>query len=188
MNTTPRNFVTVDMRDLKVALEAQARETRRSVSDLVRAAVAEWLEKASGSPPVRAPLAAAEVATVKLSIRLSSVEAQLLASRALQAGVSRGALIGGLLSDIPLMSQTSTRPAEVLSALVSSNAQISTLARHVARLCLLLELGQGRAAREYRLQLAGLVDEVRAHLRLTAETLDSLRPRRGGDASGGRPS
>jgi hypothetical protein len=186
MTTMPRNFVTVDMRDLKAALETRARGTGRSVSDLVRAAVAEWLEKASEAPPVSVPTMVADAETVRLSIRLPKAEAKLLAERACRAGVSRGALIGGLLLDVPMMSQASTRPAELMSVLVTSNAQVSTLGRQVAQLCLLLEHGEGRAAREYRLQLAGLVDEVRRHLRRTAEALDLLRPRRAGGTSGGR--
>lgn len=186
MNTTPRDFVTVDMRGLKAPLEARSRETRRSVSDLVRESVSEWLEKAPTALASSAPATAADAPDVKLSIRLPNAEAQLLAWRARQAGVSRGALIGGLLSDVPVMSQGSPRPAELLSALVTSNSHVSTLSRQVAQLCLLLERGEGRAAREYRLQLAGLVDEARKHLRLTAETLDLLRPRRAASASGGR--
>lgn len=180
MNTSPRDFVSVDMRGLKAALQTRARESRRSVSDLVRTAVAEWLGTAHLAPSDTNPDTDDEPATLKVSIRLHRTEVELLAARAKDAGVSRGALIGGLLTDVPALTQSTARPADVLSALVCSNAQVAALGKHVFRLCLLLEHGDGLAARQYRNQLIGLVDEVRLHLRLTAEAMELLRGRRGG--------
>lgn len=179
MNTPPRDFVSVDMRGLKAALQTRAHESRRSVSDLVRTAVVEWLGTAHLAPSNVHPDTDDEAATLKVSIRLHRSDVDLLATRAKAAGVSRAALIGGLLSDVPAMTQPTARPAEVLSALVCSNAQVATLGKHVARLCLLLEHRDGLAARQYRLQLTGMLDEVRQHLRLTAEALELLRDRRG---------
>jgi hypothetical protein len=180
MKSHPRDFVTVDMRGLKAALEARAIESGRSVSDLVRTAVGIWLGEAPCTPSHRLDQVASSVpSTVKLTIRFSGAAAAMLDARAQEAGVSRGALIGGLLSEVPVMVQASVRPADVVSALIASNAQVSTLARQVAQLCIVLERGDGQAARAYRMKLAGMVEEVRAHLRLTAQALDVLRPRRG---------
>jgi hypothetical protein len=178
MNTPPRDFVSVDLRGLKAALQMRARESRRSVSDLVRTAVSEWLGAASTAASDKISETGDEPAPLKVSIRLHHPEVELLAARAKDAGVSRGALIGGLLSEVPALTQSMARPADVLAALVCSNAQVAALGKHVARLCLLLEHGDGLAARQYRKQMAGMVDEVRQHLRLTTEALDLLRGRR----------
>ncbi|MBL0726100.1 hypothetical protein [Piscinibacter sp. HJYY11] len=180
MHTPPRDFVSVDMRGLKAALQTRSRESGRSVSDLVRTAVAGWLGAAHLAPSDTIPDASDGHATLKVSIRLHRTDVELLAARAKDAGVSRGALIRGLLTEVPAMTQSMARPADVLSALVCSNAQVAALGKHVSRLCLLLEHGDGLAARQYRMQLTGLVDELRQHLRLTTEALELLRGRRGG--------
>ena len=78
MNTSTPDFVTVDMRGLKVALvaRARARASRVSVSALVRSAVARDLGVPEAAGPGDAEVVSgAEQATIKLSIRLTAVEA-----------------------------------------------------------------------------------------------------------------
>ncbi len=76
MNTSTPDFVTVDMRGLKVALVARerARASRVSVSALVRSAVARDLGVSEAAGPGHV-VSGAEQATIKLSIRLTAVEA-----------------------------------------------------------------------------------------------------------------
>ncbi len=79
MNTPPRDFVSVDMRGLKAALQTRSRESHRSVSDLVRTAVAEWLGAAQLAPSDASSDANDEPATLKVSIRLPRTDVELLA-------------------------------------------------------------------------------------------------------------
>jgi hypothetical protein len=105
MNTPTHEFVTVDVRGLKATLVARAQAQRVSVSVLVRGAVERELELAdSSAQPERSTRAtAARGPVVKLSIRLTSGEAEQLDARARQAGMSRGAFLAGLHSDVPAL-------------------------------------------------------------------------------------
>ena len=96
MNTHPPDFVTVDMRGLKAALVARAQAQRVSVSVLVRAAVARDLGVADGDEAHEATASANTASSanfVKLSIRMTSEEAEQLAAGARSAGLSRGAYL-----------------------------------------------------------------------------------------------
>ncbi len=80
MNTPSHDFVTVDMRGLKAALVTRAQAQRVSVSVLVRAAVERelGLVDSSDEPETGKRAAAALGSIVKLSIRLTSGEAEQL--------------------------------------------------------------------------------------------------------------
>jgi hypothetical protein len=181
MNTPTHEFVTVDMRGLKAALVERAQAERVSVSVLVRRAV----ERELGPDDVSRAVARADPAmnapgsTVKLSLRLTRVEAEQLAAGARQAGLSRGAYLAGLLAGDPTLAGggTASRP-DRLAALNASCAEISTLARDLHHLAGLLRQGQVRAAMEYRGMLDTLGADVREHLAMAAGLLAELRPAR----------
>jgi hypothetical protein len=181
MNTPTHEFVTVDMRDLKVALVARAQAERVSVSVLVRRAVEQELRTDDVSRAVaRAdPAMTAPGSTVKLSLRLTPVEAEQLATGARQAGLSRGAYLAGLLAGDPTLAGggTASRP-DRLAALNASCAELSTLGRDLHHLANLLRQGQVRAAMEYRGMLDTLGADVREHLAMAAGLLAELRPAR----------
>jgi hypothetical protein len=179
MNTVPHDFVTVDMRGLKAALVARAREQQVSVSAVVRDAVAKTLP--STLPPVeRTRVVAADI--VKLSIRLAADEADRLAKGARAAGLSRGAFLSGLIDGVRVL--YSGGRADHLSALIASNAELSTLSRNVRHLAMLLGRSDMRAAQQYRSMLERLTGDVEAHLNLVGEVLKEMRRNHGStDAS-----
>ena len=179
MNTHSHDFVTVDMRGLKAALVARAQSERVSVSVLVRDAVARelGLVKAAVDQQAAAPAGSASIATmVKLSIRLTSEEAERLAAGARAAGLSRGAYLAGLIADVPVLLAGASR-TDHLATLIASSAELSTLSRNIHHLTSLLREGNVRPALEYRGMLDTLAGDVRGHLMLAASGLADLRPR-----------
>jgi hypothetical protein len=189
MALSSHDFVTVDMRGLKAALVVRAHAERVSVSAVVRRAVVRELGQGNGShEPERTGHAASGAATtVKLSIRLTVLEAEQLAAGAKRAALSRGAFLSGLLAGLPTLSGVSTSRPDCIAALTASNAELSTLTRSINHLSALLRQGDVQAAREYRQLLDTLGDDVRAHLRLAGGVLADLRPTRRTSGSGGVP-
>jgi hypothetical protein len=183
MTSSPHDFVTVDMRGLKGALMARAQAERISVSAVVRRAVQRELGHADASDErgASARPTAAMASTVKLSIRLTNIEADHLAAGARRAGLSRGAFLAGLLAGVPLLSGGAGGRPEGIAALTASSAELSTLTRNIHHLSALLRQGEVRAAQEYRRLLDTLGDDVRAHLRLAGSVLADLRPARASD-------
>ena len=179
MNPHSHDFVTVEMRGLKAALVARAQAERVSVSVLVRGAVARDLGLAVVAEPhhTAAPAGATSSATkVKLSIRLTSEEAERLAAGARAAGLSRGAYLAGLIADVPVLSAGASR-TDHLATLIASSAELSTLSRNIHHLTSLLREGNVRPAMEYRGMLDTLASDVHGHLKLAASVLADLRPR-----------
>ena len=180
MNTSSPDFVTVDMRGLKVALVARARQERVSVSVLVRAAVAHnlGLTEPGAASRVDAPAGpVSRATTVKLSIRLTPAEAARFAAGARAAALSHGAYLAGLVAEVPVLSAGACRP-DHLAALIASSAELSTLTRNIHHLTSLLRQGQVQAAQEYREMLDTLAGDVRRHLTLASGVLADLQPRR----------
>lgn len=178
MNTTARDFVTVDMRGLKPALVARAQAERVSVSALVRSAAARDLGLATDSEtsPMDAPTAgAASAASVKLSIRMTAEEARQLAAGARAAGLSRGAYLAGLIANVPALSAGGGR-SEHIAALMASCAELSTLSRNIHRLTALLRQANVEPAKSYRAMLDMLAGDVHRHLELAARLLADLQP------------
>lgn len=178
MGKSSREFVTVDMRGLKVALVAAANAQRTSVSSLVRHAV----ERVLDLPAVgdkghgEVPSGHGRGKGVKASIRFTAEESALIGDRARAAGLSRGAYLAGLASGVSILA-TPARRDDVIAALAASNAELSTLIRDLRHLAQLLRDGAIRAADEYRPRLETLVDDVRGHLGLAADALATLQPR-----------
>jgi hypothetical protein len=189
MTSSPHDFVTVDMRGLKGALTARAQAERVSVSAVVRHAVQRELGLADASAERKASAlpAAPAASTVKLSIRLTSAEAEQLAAGARRAGLSRGAFLAGLLAGVPALSGGAGSRPDGIAALTASSAELATLTRNIHHLSALLRQGEVRAAQEYRHMLDTLGDEVRVHLRLAGSVLADLRPARASD-NGSRAS
>lgn len=171
MNTVPHEFVTVDMRGLKAALVARAREQRVSVSVVVRDALTKALPLDAGALNQATPLVAGNV---KLSIRFTKDEAERLANGAKAARLSRGAFLSGLIGGVRVLSCGGR--TEHLSALIASNAELSTLSRNVRHLATLLARSDMRAAQQYRSMLDGLAGDVEKHLKFVGDALKQMRP------------
>ncbi len=179
MNTHTPDFVTVDMRGLKAALVARARAQRVSVSVLVRGAVARDLGLdgfGELDPITNQASVAAGSAHVKLSIRMTTVEADRLTSAARAAGLSRGAYLAGLIAGIPVLTTGANR-SDHLKALSASCAELSTLSRNIYHLTHLLRQAEVGPALYYRDMLDTLSGDVRRHLALASGVLADLRPR-----------
>ena len=178
MNTVPHDFVTVDMRGMKAALVARAREHRVSVSVMVRDAVARTLPFTVETAPAdssRPAIGAGEPSTtVKLSIRLTRDEARRLDAGAQAAGLSRAAFLSGLIEGVNVLSSGGRR--DHLAALISSSAELSTLSRNIRHLADLLRRSESRAAQEYRAMLDTLASEIDRHLNLAGDVLTQLQP------------
>lgn len=180
MNTPSHDFVTVDMRGLKAALVARAQAERVSVSVVVRRAVARELGLVDASLEAEAgrrPPASAGSIT-KLSIRLTSGEAEQIDSGARRAGLSRGAFLVGLLANVPSLSGGAGSRLDCLAALTASSAELSTLSRNIHHLTALLRQGEVGPAQQYRRMLDTVDDDVREHLSVAAAVLADLRPAR----------
>jgi len=179
MNNHQPDFVTVDMRDLKAALVTRAQAQRVSVSVLVRRAVARdlGLEESSSPQALEAARDSAPAdAIVKLSIRVTTAEAERLAAGARLAGLSRGTYLAGLIAGIPALTSGVSRP-EQLATLTASNAELSTLSRNIHHLTHLLRQGDVVPALAYRDMLNTLDEDIRRHLAHAAGVLAELRPR-----------
>ncbi len=103
MNIPTHELVTVDMRRLKATLVARAQAERVSVSAVVRRAIERELGLVDASHPPTGGGGFAHLPgpIVKLSIRLTSTEAEHLGAGARSAGLSRGAFLAGLLANVP---------------------------------------------------------------------------------------
>ena len=180
MNTNAHDFVTVDMRGLKAALVARAQAERIAVSVLVRRSVERevGVTGAAVAAQMQARSATSDSPIVKLSIRMTRVEAERLDAGARTAGLSRGAFLTGLLANVPCVAGGSAGRLDCLAALNASCAELSTLSRNLYQLTSLLRRAQVRPALEYRRMLESLGDDVRSHLRLAAGALAALRPAR----------
>lgn len=179
MNTHNPDFVTVDMRGLKAALVAQAQAGRESVSVLVRRAVARELGQAESLPPPITgfeSIAPLHQSQVKLSIRLTTAEAMQLAASSRAAGLSRGAYLAGLIAGIPALTSGASR-TEMLSALTTSNGQLSSLSRSIHALTRLLTQSNVQKALVYRDMLDTLDRDIHRHLTQAAALMADLRPR-----------
>lgn len=180
MNTHNSAFVTVDMRGLKAALVARAKARRESVSVLVRRAVACELcqdESVHQMDAHAENIAASRLPQVKLSIRLTTAEAKQLAAGSRAAGLSRGAYLAGLIAGIPVLTVGASR-TELLTALTTSNAQLSTLSRNIHALTRLLTQSNVQQALVYRDVLDMLDADIRRHLTHAATLMADLHPHR----------
>jgi hypothetical protein len=177
MASVPHEFVTVDMRHLKVALIERSRTARVSVSSLVRAFVAIGLGLPSEGSSTDSQALLPRTKIVKLSIRMPAADARRIADGARHAGLSRAAYLAELLAGVPEGPSSATR-SEQLALLAFSNAELSTLSRNLRHLVLLLNRGSGEAAKEYTRMLNSIAGDVRRHLSLSSALLTEVRSRR----------
>ena len=177
MNTVPHDFVTVDMRGVRAALVARARERRVSVSVVVRDAVARALPSERAALEASRPSADMEVParTVKVSIRLTTNEVRRLDEGANAAGLARAAFLSGLIEGVNVLSSGSRR--DHLAALIQSSSELSTLSRNIRHLADLLRRSESRAAQQYRGMLDTLAGDVDRHLSLAGDVLTQMLPK-----------
>ncbi|MDQ2735505.1 MAG: hypothetical protein M3Y55_11060 [Pseudomonadota bacterium] len=174
MGNVSHDFVSVDMRGMKAALVALAQAGGVGVSTIVRTAVARELGREAPIDSLE-PIAGLMTAkTVKVAVRMTSDEAVRLAAAAREAGLSRGAYIAGLVGGVAVLAGR----ADHVAALTASCAELAILSRNVHHLTTLLRQATGQAAQRYRDMLDTLVDEVHRHLKIAADALADMRPKR----------
>ncbi|ACB33057.1 hypothetical protein Lcho_0784 [Leptothrix cholodnii SP-6] len=183
MATSSRDRISVDLQGLKAALLARAEAMHVSPSEVVRQVLSEALQaqplshrESTGRRTRRSV-----TGTQRLSLRMDHMHVLALNDAARRSGLSLGEHVAGLLDGIAALGGEGDRVGS-LTALVASNAELSTLSRDIRHLTRLLGRGEVQAARVYRERLDSVGDEVRAHLRLASQALADLRPQR---AAGG---
>ena len=167
------------MRGLKAALAERAQVERVSVSVVVRRAVARELGVGVGgaqASPDAGNGNAPRASTVKLSIRLTTDEADRLVAGARSAGISRGAYLAGLVAGVPVLTSGANRPDQLV-ALTTSTGHLARLSHNIHALTRFLTLGNVPQALVYRNMLDTLDGDVRRHLAQASALMADLRPR-----------
>src|SRR5262245_41892080 len=162
-----RDRLTIDLRGMKAALQAQARSRGVPISVLVREALT------SCTSTVDAGVANADARTerrVRVSMRFREDEARDLFQRARGAGRPLGAYVLEL-GRTGLPPESAEERTRAVAELTRSNAELSALRRHIAHLTALLGQGAVRAAQEYRQTLEALDTEVKSHLAAASRVL-----------------
>lgn len=175
-----REYFTVDLRGLRVALAARAVEAGMTESDVLRSALAVALQAERGS--TIAPLSVggaslSRASPIKLSVRLSHAAAHRLDLNARAAGMSRGAYLTRLIDGAPPVASLADRKAAA-AALSKSSAELAVLSRDIHHLTRLLRQGSVKAARQYSERLENVDADVRSHLDQSAAVLAELAPAR----------
>jgi hypothetical protein len=185
MTSSTRDRISVDLHGLKAPLVERAQALGVSPSGLVRKTLAEALGRAGklnierdAPPPLRG-----RGDRVRLCLRMSREHARVALEASRLAGLSPGDYIGGLVTEVPVLSAGGSR-AEHIATLVASSAELSTLSRNLHRLTALLRQANVEPARPYREMLDTLAAGVRRHLELAARVLADLQP----PSRGARPT
>lgn len=178
MTPSSRDRISVDLRGLKALLFDRAQTLGVSPSDLVRMSLAEALGQTCKINIERAvpPQLRGSGGRVRLCLRMSREHARVTLEASRRAGLSPGDYIGGLVTNVPVLSAGGGR-AEHITGLMASSAELSTLSRNIHRLTALLRQADVESARPYREMLDTLADDVRRHLELAAHALADLQPR-----------
>jgi hypothetical protein len=172
MPAAAREFFTVDLRGLRVALTARAASQGMTESDVLRGALAAALENDMVEPTPMTD-GAYVGASIKLSVRLPRPAAHRLDHQARAAGLSRGAYLSRLIQGAPPVVASADRRAG-FAALSASSTELAVLSRDINHLTQLLRRGALDAARQYRDRLDTLDTDVRAHLDLAGLALAEL--------------
>jgi hypothetical protein len=176
-----RDLLTIDLCGLKAAVVQQAIDRNVTASAVVREALVRsgLSDVGVAAPHVNRALAEQRLAQkrVRVSMRLSSAQAQELASSARTSGLTLSNYVAELRHFGHMVPRAEDRLAST-TALVRSNSELSMLSRNIAHLVELLKQGQSLAAQEYSQTLETLTTEIRAHLELSARLLaDHTRSR-----------
>lgn len=176
---TLRDRVTVDLRDIRTQLQAQAVRRRMTAAALVRQAVKAMLDDAPGDADDSGSIdRTGGDRVVKVTLRLPVGHANLLASRARGAEVSQGLYVASLIDGVPAQPLAPDH-ARAIAALMASTDRLSALSADLNAFMRLL----GRAPRSelepYRASIRSLADDVRVHLASAAALVAALRVPRG---------
>jgi len=166
---TARDRVGVDLRGIGDAVRAAARARQTTVAAFAREALVEAVgprsERQMGDT---ANLDRSEI--VKLTLRLQSLDAELLVLKSAALGLSSGAYVGRLVRGTPLPALAAERTAD-RDALIASVDHLAQLSTDLSALVRMLRRGNSEAAARDRTSFTSLVPDVRRHLDLASKVI-----------------
>jgi hypothetical protein len=170
-----RDRVTIDLRGLGPRLHAQAAKRQVTAATLVRRALVSLLdEEPRGADDVEPIGSAVDTQAVKVTLRLSSAHAVLLARRARLADVSQGRYVAGLIDGAPPQPRAPDHTLAV-AALMASTDRLAVLSADLNAFMRLLGRAQRSELEPYRASIQSLGADVRGHLASAAALVTSLR-------------
>jgi len=174
VQVSSRDRITVDMRGMKGALTARARQLGQAPSEFVRSTLASALG-ATDQTKVSIPSPPhGNSHRVRMNLRIGRTERDRLQRAAREAGLTVADWVSGLLDGGSVVDVRTSTP--LVDSLNASNAELAALSRSLSRLTALLGQGSVKAALAYRDSLDRTYVEVREHLGLAAAVLSELQP------------
>jgi len=169
MAQASRDRVGVDLRGIGDAVRAATRARQTTVAAFAREALVEALGRPSALPEVSAAgFGRAEI--VKLTLRLRSLDAELLMLKSAALGLSYGAFVGRLVRGTPLPALATDRAAD-RAALMASVDHLAQLSTDLSALIRMLRRANSEGAERYRNSAVSLVSDVRRHLDLASKVI-----------------
>lgn len=172
MAGSTRDRVTVDLRGIGEAVRGAARARGTTVAALARQALLGALD-ASPAAVIDANASADPRSTVKLTLRLSSGDAEPLVLSARSLGLSYGAYVAGLVRGAPLPKPAADRTAD-RAALLTSSDQLAALSTDLNAFMRLLRQVKSAEIEAYRHRIASVDTDIRRHLGLASSFMSKL--------------
>ncbi len=164
-----RDRVTIDLRGIGPAVRAAAGARQLTVAAFAREAL---VEAAGPSPEPALPegdvFDRSEI--VKLTLRLSSLDAEVLVLKSAALGLSYGGLVSRLVRSTPLPALAAERAAD-RDALIASVDHLAELAADLNTLIRMLRTANSEGAERYRASAMSLATDVRRHLDLASRVI-----------------
>ena len=171
-----RDRVTIDLRGIGPAMRTAAASRQLTVAAFARGALVE-AARPSVEPSPRESDGLDRSEIVKLALRLSSLDAEVLVLKSAALGLSYGGLVGRLVRGTPLPALAADRAAD-RDALIASTDHLAELAADLNALIRMLRTANSEGAERYRASAMSLATDVRRHLDLASRMI----ARTGGDA------
>lgn len=175
MASPSRDRVTIDLRGIGPSVRAAASARRLRLAAYARLVLAEASNQAAAPLPPASSIAHADALT-KITLRLDTIDAELLLLGSAQLGLSYGAFVGRLLRGTPLPAPSADR-AKDRNALIVSSDHLATLVADLASLIRMLKRFDGDGTVRYGAAAEALMTDVRRHLELASRVVS----RNGGD-------
>jgi len=174
-----RDRVTVDLRGMRLQLQAQAAMRQMTAAALVRHAVTAMLDDApSDAGDSQSTDGNCSTQVIKVTLRLPVAHAVVLASRARVADVSQGTYVARLIDGTPAQPRAPDHMRAV-AALMASTDRLSALSADLSAFMRLLGRTPRSELEPYRASIRSLADDVRVHLASAAALVAALRATKG---------
>ena len=168
--------VTIDLRGTEERLHAFATARHLTIAASVRRAIDAMLTSEGVNDSdlhlVAEPLVDGPV--VKVTLRLPTVQARLIAMRARKADISQGEYVAGLVDGTPPAPLMAAR-VEVVAALAQSTSVLSALGVDLKVVARLLRSGAATDSEQHRANIEMLTDVLRDHVALTSQLVADVK-------------